>query len=97
VVILSTASNTLDDQSSSSFSSSKKAMLNLLGHLGSDACCEGLESWVESRSSESEITDPEGVPSGVPYIAETGDSVEALELSLLMIGGGGARVNPLSL
>ena len=45
----------------------------------------------------SEITDPEGVPSGVSYIAETGDSVEVLEFSLLMIGGGGARVNPLSL
>lgn len=45
----------------------------------------------------SEITDPEGVPSGVLYIAETGDSVEALEFSLVIIGGGGARVNPLSL
>jgi len=45
----------------------------------------------------SEITDPEGVPSGVWYIAETGDSVEAPEFSLLIIGGGGRRVNPLPL
>lgn len=45
----------------------------------------------------SEITDPDGVPSGVSYIAETGDSVEAPESSLLIIGGGGTRVNPLSL
>jgi hypothetical protein len=50
---------------------------------------------VESRLSE--ITDPKGVPSGASYIAETADSVEALEFSLLMIGGGGVRVSPLSL
>lgn len=37
--------------------------------------------------------DPEGVPSGVSYIAETGDSVDAPELNLLMIGGGGRRVS----
>lgn len=43
------------------------------------------------------MTDPEGVPSGVSYIAETGDSVEAPEFSLLISGGGGRRVSPLSL
>jgi len=69
-------------------------MLNLLGHLRSDTCCEELGSRGESRLSE--IIDPEGVPSGVSYIAETGDSVEAPELTLLMTGGG-ARVNPLPL
>ena len=92
--IPSTALSTLVDQSSSSFSSSKNAMLNLLGHLRPDICWEELGSWVELWLSE--ITDPEGVPpSGVSYIAEVGDSVEELESSLLMIGG--ARVNPLSL
>lgn len=45
----------------------------------------------------SEITDPEGVPSGVSYIAETGDSVEVSEFSLLIIGDGVRRVNPLFL
>jgi hypothetical protein len=94
LVILSTALNTLVDHSSSSFSSSKNAMLSLLGHLRFGTCCGELGSQVESRLSE--ITDPEGVPSGVPYIAETGDSVEALEFSLLMLGGG-SRVNPVSL
>lgn len=94
-VTSSTKLNTLADHSSPSFSSSKNAMLNLLGHLISDTCCEELGSWVESQLSE--ITDPEGVPpSGVSYIAETGESVEALEFTLLMVGGG-ARVNPLSL
>jgi len=70
-------------------------MLNVLRDLESDGCFEAAGSWVESRLSE--ITDPEGVPSGVWYIAETGDSVEAPELYLLKIGGGGARVRPLSL
>lgn len=41
--------------------------------------------------------DPEGVPSGVSYIADTGDSVDVLELNLLIEGGGGRRVSPLSL
>lgn len=50
---------------------------------------------MESRLSE--IIDPDGVPSGVSYIAETGDSVEAPEFSLLINGGGGRRVSPLSL
>lgn len=70
-------------------------MLSVLRDLRPDGCCEAPGSWVESRLSE--ITDPEGVPSGVSYIAETGDSVEAPELYLLKIGGGGARVRPLSL
>ena len=95
VVMSPTALKTLVDQASSSFSSSKNAMLNLLGQLRFGTCGEELGSWVELRLSE--ITDPQGVPhSGVPYIAETGDSVEAPELSLLIICGG-ARVNPLSL
>lgn len=45
----------------------------------------------------SEIIDPDGVPSGVSYIAEMGDSVEAPEFSLLINGGGGRRVRPWSL
>lgn len=93
--MLSTAHRTLVDHSSPPFSSSENAMLNLLGHLSPPARFEEFCSWVESRLSE--ITDPEGVPSGVPYIAETGDSVEAPELSLLIIGGGGRRVRPLFL
>jgi len=95
VVILSTAHSTLVDHSSPPFPSSENAMLNLLGHLSPPTRFEELCSWVESRLSE--ITDPEGVPSGVWYIAETGDSVEAPEFSLLIIGGGGRRVNPLPL
>ena len=70
-------------------------MLSVLRDLRPDGCCEAPGSWVESRLSE--ITDPEGVPSGVSYIAETGDSVEVPESYLLKIGGGGARVRPLSL
>ena len=92
MVILSTAHSTLVDHSSPPFSSSENAMLSLLGHLSPPA---RFCSWVESRLSE--ITDPEGVPSGVSYIAETGDSVEARESSLLIIGGGGRRVSPLFL
>jgi hypothetical protein len=41
--------------------------------------------------------DPEGVPSGVSYIAETGESVEAPEFILLIGGGGCRRVSPLFL
>ena len=93
MVILSTAHSTLVDHSFSPLSSSENAMLNLLGHLRPDARLEELGSCVESLR---EIMDPDGVPSGVPYIAETGDSVEAPEFSRL-IGGGGRRVNPLSL
>jgi len=95
VVISSTAHSTLVDHSSPLlFSSSENAILNLLGHLSPPARFEELCSLVESGLSE--ITDPDGVPSGVWYIAETGDSVDVLEISLL-IGGGGMRVSPLSL
>ena len=69
-------------------------MLNLLGHLRSDARLVELGSWVESWSRK--IIDPDGVPSGVSYIAETGGSVEEPEFSWL-IAGGDRRVNPLSL
>lgn len=94
-VAISTALSTLVDHSSSPSSSSRNAMLNVLRDLRLDRRCEAPGSCVESRLSE--ITDPEGVPSGVSYIAEAGDSVEVPELYLLKIGGGGVRVRPLSL